>query len=493
MQRSPRARLTAGVVLLGASLLSGRALALTLGEPRVLSQSASQWVIEVPLGDAGRTRPDQIQARLAPRPAWLAAGLTHVDPQTVRIGASPETGAVRIELNAPGGFVDLLIELQWPRGRLQRELGLLLDASSAERVPRVSVPKQVWVQAGDTASQVVAAYLDASGSMAQGLSALQQRNPDAFVGGNVNRLRAGAVLKLPSRDAILAIDPQQASEQLAQQIEEFAQYRAEIAAQSETPGASDAAQVATGKVQPAQRDKAETPGDRLTLSAPDADPQSERIAQQRQAQQTADRAAELNRNIQALNRLAQSESDGLPAPGAGPDPTASTVIDRLVAHPMTPWAAWGLVALLLSWVIWRAMRRTPPPPQRTVFEEGVTPLRVDFDLDLPRVDDLPPLPADLLRPPTPVTRPNAAPASSQGPGVGADPMAGLTLDLNDLGPVAAPPEPLPTDPWALRLALAQALWAQGLTQTARVLAREVAAQAPAEVAQSARAWLDERV
>ena len=486
-----RLRQTVGAACLSVSLLAGSSQALTLGEPRVLTHSASQWVVEVPLGDLGRIRPDQVQVRLAPRASWQAAGLAYVDPDAVRIGPPSEAGVVRIELNAPGGFLGLLIEWQWPRGRLQRELGLLLDPSTSSWVPRIGVPAQVWIQPGDTASQVVADYLAASGRMAQGLMALQAANPEAFVGGNVNRLRAGAVLKLPSAEVIQAIDPQQASERLAQQIEEFAQFRAEIAAQTDGTAQADAAQVATGKVQPAQRDKGDPPADRLTLSAPGSDAGSERIAQQRQAQQTADRAAELNRNIQELNRLAQSDGPGLPAPVAPPKP--SRAIEQMAAHPLTPWAALGLVVMLMGWVIWRVVRKPTTPAQALAADEAVAPLRVDFDLNLPRVEELPPLPAELLRPPTPAGRATAPSVPSVGPSMGADPMAGLSLDLPSVGPSAAVPLAWPTEPWALRLALAQALWAQGLTQTALVLAREVAAQAPADVAQSARAWLDERV
>lgn len=492
--RTPlRAHLTVWVALLGL-LPGGWAQALTLGEPRVVNQTPTLWVAEVPLSDLGRIKPEQIQVRLAPPPSWQAAGLQVVDPKTVRISPSPQGGVIGIEIQAPAGFMDLLIELQWPNGRMQRELGLLLGTPSTTVVPHVGVPAKVWVQAGDTASHVVASYLDTTQSMAQGLLALQQANPDAFAGGNVNRLRSGAVLKLPTREEITSIDPQVASEVVAQQIEEFAMYRAELAAQSGS-AVPDSGQVATGKVQPAHRDKSETPADRLTLSAPGADGQTDRIAQQRQAQQAADRAAELHRNIQELNRLAQSEGGGMPAPVALPDAPTSDLIVRLVENPLTPWVAVSLVLLLLIRVGWRSMRRNPQP--ESDIEPGllVTPLRVDFDLNLPRVDELPPLPAEVLQPPTRVARSTPAQAVITGSPVGANPMAGLSLDLPDLGSGAAAasgPE-WPNDPWALRLTLAQALWGRGLTQTALVLAREVAAQAPAAQAQSARVWLDERV
>jgi FimV-like protein len=416
--------------------------------------------------------------------------LQPVDPATIRINPTPQAGVILLELQAPAGFVDLLIELQWPRGRMQREVGLLLGTSTSNLVPRVGVPTRVLVQAGDSASQLVAGHLADAGSLSQGLVALQQANPDAFIGGNVNRLRAGAVLKVPTRDEVLAVDPQLASELVALQMEEYAMYREELATQSGSAGAGSE-QVATGKVQTPQRDKPETPADRLTLSAPDADGQSDRVARQLQAQKAAERAAELNRNIQELNRLAQSEGGGLPLPAT--DVPSSELIERLTDHPATPWAALGLVLVLVCGVLWRSLRRAPEVDSEFQPERLVTPLRVDFDLNLPREEDLPPLPPEVLQSPTPATRLRSdADKSSSDYSLGADPIAGLSLDLPDPGGMLSAPLEVPTDPWDLRLALAQALWARGLSQTALVLAREVASQAPQAQAQSARDWLNER-
>ncbi len=493
MQISSRLGLTLWGGLLCLFLWGGRAWALTLGEPRVVVQNPPHWVVEVPLADAGTVRPEQIQVRLAAPAFWQAAGLKPIDPQSVRVNPNPKEGVVSFELTAPAGFVDVLIELQWPNGILQRALGVLLVSPAPVLTPPLGGAGQVLVQPGDTASQLVAPELDASDDMAQGLQALLQLNPEAFVAGNVNRLRAGALLKLPSPAEIKAIDPELASKALAQQIEAFALYRAEVSARREAQ-VDDAAQVATGKVQPAHRDKVEPPADRLTLSVPDADAQSDRIAQQKQAQQSAERAAELNRNIQDLNRLAQSDGAALPLPAPVPGPQASEGIDRLVDHPLTPWAAGGLLLALVAWVMVRALRQPKSLTNPTEAEPTLAPLPVDFDLDLPPVDQLPELPPDVSRPPTPVDRSASFPPASgvsAGPAVGADPMAGLSLDLPDLG--AVPELDMPSDPWVLRFKLAQALHLRGLTQTALVLAREVAAQAPAPLAQDARVWLDERV
>ena len=141
---------------------------------------------------------------------------------------------------------DVLIELQWPNGRLQREIGLLLAASGGKE-PFVAVPTALWVQAGDTASALSASHLDPQTPQSQALAALVQANPDAFVQGNVNRLRAGAVLTLPSAEQMRSIDPQSAREWLNQQMQEFAVYRRELAAQAQADQSVDSPQAASGK------------------------------------------------------------------------------------------------------------------------------------------------------------------------------------------------------------------------------------------------------
>ena len=159
-------------------------------------------------------------------------------------------------------FIDLLLEANWSSGRVVRDYTVLLDppsspksqvatspvapqlppaapgtlprASRAERAQAAPTPvapveapaasrqraaapsapaaapaesqvrtgsgeeQQVTVKAGDTAGKIAAAHKPADVSLDQMLVALLLSNPDAFVGGNVNRMRAGAVLDLPS-------------------------------------------------------------------------------------------------------------------------------------------------------------------------------------------------------------------------------------------------------------------------------------------------------
>jgi len=136
-------------------------------------------------------------------------------------------------------FVDLLIELQWPKGVVFREYTLLLDlppkrASLKPSAPqrnkraelnltqRTSVPKatprqsqthaftaaqngQYQVQPGDSLSRISRRWgAGTKHSLNDVSSWILTQNPKAFIGGNPNRLIAGAQLQLPAKEAGLA-------------------------------------------------------------------------------------------------------------------------------------------------------------------------------------------------------------------------------------------------------------------------------------------------
>ncbi len=60
-------------------------------------------------------------------------------------------------------------------------------------------------------------------SVQQTMLAIQELNPDAFIGGNINRLRSGQVLTVPSLTEIQAIDQRQAIDEVARQNRQLAQ------------------------------------------------------------------------------------------------------------------------------------------------------------------------------------------------------------------------------------------------------------------------------
>jgi len=66
---------------------------------------------------------------------------------------------------------------------------------------------QVRVQAGDTAGRIAAANKPANVSLDQMLVAMLRSSPNAFIGGNVNRIKAGAVVELPTAEQARGAKP----------------------------------------------------------------------------------------------------------------------------------------------------------------------------------------------------------------------------------------------------------------------------------------------
>src|SRR5690606_29059112 len=79
------------------------------------------------------------------------------------------------------------------------------------------------VQRNDTLSRIAAAANPGPRSVAnQTMIALFRANPDAFSGNNINRLRAGSVLRIPELSQIEAISADEASAEVARQTAEWA-------------------------------------------------------------------------------------------------------------------------------------------------------------------------------------------------------------------------------------------------------------------------------
>ncbi|AVR88116.1 putative pilus assembly protein [Thauera aromatica K172] len=177
-------------------------------------------------------------------------------------------------------FVDLLVELNWDAGRLVREYTFLLDpvdfaapsplaaaveaplASPSPRPPlaaapsaptRGALPSTHAVRRGETLYRIAVTHLQPGMTLDQMLVALYRTNPDAFAEGNINRLRAGAVLSLPAADTVRAIGAEQAQREIRAQSADFDAYRRGLAAAVEhrapAPAPADE-QVSAGRIVP---------------------------------------------------------------------------------------------------------------------------------------------------------------------------------------------------------------------------------------------------
>jgi len=103
---------------------------------------------------------------------------------------------------------------------------------------------------------------DESVSIYQVMMALLQSNPDAFVDGNVNRLKVGHVLRIEDAGLLTAISPKEAALEYQAQTEAWENYRQQVAGTTATQPII-ASEVETGEVAAAE------PSGELTLASPE--------------------------------------------------------------------------------------------------------------------------------------------------------------------------------------------------------------------------------
>ncbi|MGE0330127.1 MAG: FimV/HubP family polar landmark protein [Ramlibacter sp.] len=196
--------------------------------------------------------------------------------------------------------------------------------------------RKVTVQAGDTAGRIAAANKPASISLDQMLVAMLRANPDAFIGGNVNRVKAGAVLDLPTAEQAALVEASEAGRTVLAQSRDFNEFRRKLAEGVPAAQVAAADRQASGRLQAKVEDKkpAAAAPDKLTLSkgAVQAKATEDKIARERQAKEAAARVAELNKNIAELNRLGTASG---PATAATPaaSPAAAAASRPAVAVP----------------------------------------------------------------------------------------------------------------------------------------------------------------
>jgi pilus assembly protein FimV len=383
------------------SLPSTPAQALALGRVTVQSALGEPLRVEV---DVPEITPDEVaslKVNVATQEAFRAAGLEY-SPALSGINVSLQRRPdgryyLRLASDRPvhEPFVDLILETSWASGRIVRDFTMLFDppsmrqgqtpmtaqvtpstspvqsgsatpktdsrvappaAAPVARAPAAPAPaapaaapstpgegKQVTVQAGETAGRIAAANKHETVSLDQMLVALLRGNPNAFVDGNVNRLRAGTVLNMPTVEQAQAIPAAEATQTLVAQSRDFNEFRRRLAEGVATAPATGSSREASGRVQAQVEEKrpAAAAADKLTLSkgGVQARGTEERVAQNRASQDAANRVAELNRNISDLNKLTGSVPAGsASAPKANtsaPAPSA-TAAARPASGPALP-------------------------------------------------------------------------------------------------------------------------------------------------------------
>ena len=331
------------------------------------------------------------------------------------------------------------------------------------------------VKSGDTASEIAVRNLPASVSLDQMLVAMAKANPEAFIEGNVNLVRAGSTLRMPSSTEAQKVSRQEARQIVLAQTRDFVAYTQRLARSTIQVDQTSTNEMSGRLTTPdASVKESESKPDRLTLSqATVSDGQEAKIAKEQEGQDKQKELDALQKNMAELQDLAKSKdaSPGvgvnLPQPEAKPaeaeasdqELSVSNLLEKLKSDPRTiGWAA-ALLALMLALAWW--VRRG----QKRANSRGMS--------YAPSYDDIPA--TANIQPGMESSVPSGMPAG----------LSGLNLDLNTppnapvppsvapmvmSPPPAAPAEPAATNDTSInKLQLAQQLLQQGEKDLARAL------------------------
>lgn len=294
-------------------------------------------------------------------------------------------------------FVDVILEINWATGRLVREYTMLFDPPVIARAPApvatttspsisaaapvppragaasrplpapaatpaespavrearpVSKPMpaptpsaaaatggadEYTVKRGDSLSKIASRTQRQGVSLDQMLVSLYRGNPQAFIDSNMNRLKAGVVLALPSAETASGVTPSEARQVIQAQSADFGAYRQRLAGAVPMAKPEGSSRQASGKVQASVDDRkpgaAVTP-DRLTLSKGAAGSKAEDRISKDGAKKADDvRVAELAKNVDELKKLSGAASAAAAKPAAAAAPAAASAPAVSVSIP----------------------------------------------------------------------------------------------------------------------------------------------------------------
>ncbi|BEG79226.1 type IV pilus assembly protein FimV [Achromobacter xylosoxidans] len=330
---------------IGASACSP-ALAMRVGHSRVVSAPGAPLQALVGLQELTLDEIASLRVSVADEASWQRAGLKPPAPLAslvVRVedGMDPTRKNLRVRsTQAPsGGAVDLLLDISSSSGQRQVQVSILvpLRGAGAEVSPAaVGTPSRasgtagsVNVKSGDTLFAIAQRNAVPNASIYQMLVALWRANPDAFIQGNMNLVRAGQKLAIPDAATVRAVDPAEARRIFNEHAEAFARYRARLgAAAGANPSVVKGQDAASGTVaRPGDTGvaTASQPQDRVRLSSGQAKGGATAQADAQADQRTSDERAmadaqgrvnQLQSNVDELNKAVAGQGGATGTPGA---------------------------------------------------------------------------------------------------------------------------------------------------------------------------------
>ncbi|GMQ87559.1 MAG: motility hub landmark protein FimV [Gammaproteobacteria bacterium] len=347
------------------SLASANVAALGLGEIDLKSALNQPLNAEIELLSATASELEEIKISIGSSEAFANAGIDRpIFLSKLRFNVKTNADGVpvvqvtsRDVVREP--FLDFLVELSWSKGRLLREYTVLVDppvtmpaaapvpqapavqsatpyapvAAPARRVthtaqmpPAYSAPGEYGpVRRNDTLWRIAQQVRpDSDVSIEQTMQGLLRANPEAFTGNNINNLKEGYILRVPSREELTSVSRAEAASESRAQYTVWREARGILTpAQSEgtvqavAPGTSTPVESRLTLVSPETAE-----GDSSSASA-EAGAEMEAMqqdllmanealeAQRRQGEDMSERLSVLEEQIVNMQRLIQLKDDEL--------------------------------------------------------------------------------------------------------------------------------------------------------------------------------------
>lgn len=246
-----RKNLAVLIALISCFSFSGSLWAVGLGQLRADSSINQPLSVRIQLTDLGSTPLDEINVAVADADNFERLGVDVVDnfPEIQIILGVDEAGPyARLEsasvIRTP--YLEVVLDTRWPSGRVLTQHTILLDppvfldseeADVADSAPPGSAPRsdvvEEAVDASITSPRTVttdrsstlysiamASRPNQSVTVQQTMLAIQRLNPTSFGDGNINRLYAGEILRLPTEQQILQLSAAEALEAVLLQNQE---------------------------------------------------------------------------------------------------------------------------------------------------------------------------------------------------------------------------------------------------------------------------------
>lgn len=251
--------------------------------------------------------------------------------------------------------------------------------------PSAPSPGDAWgpVQSGETLWRIAERTRRDDVSINRQMIALLRANPEAFIGGNINQLRRGAILRLPGFDEVQTLSAAEANALVREHMASWQATRTPVPTPAEPAPAQAAPAPAAGAAPPAPdarlqivppssdtvaggaQSGATEGGQGAELRAELAEAREELAAKDAELADLRSRLQELEEIVEQRRavEIAQSELATLGQAAETPPPVAepAPVEPRRTPWYQQPWTLGGLGLLVVGLLVWLFSRRRGEP------------------------------------------------------------------------------------------------------------------------------------